>query len=367
MHNNQIKIQKEKKYYHAFNCISGVGAITLKKIIDYFGSAEEAWKARDEEILKINFRNSIGKSIIEFRRNIDVEANYDALIKDKIKLIIILEENYPSLLKEIYDPPLLLYYQGEIDFINSIFFGVVGTRKLTPYGKRAIEEIVSQLVFNDLAIVSGMARGGDTVAHETCIANNGKTVAVLGSGLKKIYPSENKKLFQKITENGVVISEFPPERDALKQNFPMRNRIISGLCVGLLVVEATEKSGTLITANCALEQNREVFALPGSIFNPYSKGPAQLIKMGAKMVTSVEDILEELNIEKKIFEQKSKNIIPDSDNEKRIRDVLKLHDYVMIDELVRETGIKAGEVLSTLTMMEMKGKIKNLGANKYSL
>jgi len=346
--------------------LPGVGSRTISKLISYFGSAESAWKASNNSINTINFQSNIKDSIRNFRPKIDLERITDQFSKQGIKLLNIADDTYPELLKQIYDSPMLLYYKGNLDWKNSLFFSVVGTRKITPYGKRAIEEIISALTLQGLTIVSGMARGGDTVAHQVAIKNHGKTVAVLGSGVNVIYPPENKRLADEIIQNGALLSEFPPDAEPRKQNFPLRNRIVSGISLGVLVVEACEKSGTLITANCALEQNREVFALPGSIFSPYSKGPAELIKMGAKLVTSVTDILEELNLESKIQFKKAKEVIPDSKEEEKILFVLNLHDYVMIDQLIRETALESAIILSTLTMMEMKGKVKNLGSGKYS-
>lgn len=363
---NNKNIEVEKKYYFGLSLIPQVGAKTLAKLISYFGSAQKAWFATAKEIEKLNIRSKTKKIILEKREKIDLKENMKILDSNQIKLLIIDDSNYPALLKEIYDPPMLLYYKGNLDWQKALFFGVVGTRKITAYGKRAIEEIVSQLAVLGLTIVSGMAKGGDAKAHQTAIEAGGTTVGVLGSGLNCIYPSENKNLSQQIIQHGALISEFPPDMQPLKQNFPMRNRIISGLSLGLLVVEASEKSGTLITANCALEQNREVFALPGSIFNPYSKGPAKLIKMGAKLVLNIDDILEELNLEARREIKKSENILPSSEEEKKILNILDLHEYVIIDELVQTLRLPSSKVMSILTIMEMKGKVKSLGRGKYS-
>lgn len=355
----------ENKYFIGLSLLPGVGCRTLLKLIEYFGSAEKAWKASIKEMEKLQLRKDIKESLTRNRIQIDIERKFQDIINQNVKLLNILDPKYPILLKEIYDPPILLYYKGELDWNNSLFFGVVGTRKITSYGIRAIEEIVGALTLHGLVIVSGMAKGGDTIAHQAAVKSGGKTVGVLGSGVNIIYPPENKKLSEEIIKNGAILSEFPPDAEPRRQNFPLRNRLISGLSLGLLVVEASEKSGTLITANCALDQNREVFALPGSIFNPYSKGPAKLIKMGAKMVTSVEDILEELNLEGRQQSKRAQQILPDSKEEEKILSILNLHDYVMIDELIRETKLSSPVVLSSLTLMEMKGKVRNLGGGKY--
>jgi len=286
------------KYFNAFNLIGNIGPITFKKLLNHFGSLDIAWKSEINEFRKAGLNQSIVEQISKQRPNINPDYEMEKLEKEKIGLITIQDELYPKLLKEIYAPPAMLYIRGNFKPNDKISLGIVGTRKLSDYGQQITPIITSELSKSGITIVSGLAKGIDTIAHQTAINNKGRTIAVLGSGVdtKSIYPTINKYLAEKIIENGAVISEFPIETKPLAQKFPQRNRIISGLSLGILVIEAPEKSGAMITARNALEQNRDVFAIPGDILSNNSLGPNNLIKMGAKLVTKTSDILEELNL-----------------------------------------------------------------------
>ena|SRR3989344_2445357 len=268
------------------------------------------------------------------------------------------EKSYPQLLKEIYRPPSPLYLEGELPAGD--YIAVVGARKVSSYGKQAAELIVSGLAQAGLVIVSGLANGVNTIAHQTALAQKGKTLAVLAGGFDHIYPSQNIKLAEKIP----LLSEHPPEVKPLRQYFPSRNRIISGLCLGVVIIEAGERSGTSITANFALEQGREVFALPGSIFWENSRGCHRLIQRGAKLITSVSDILEELNLRnvQKLFAEEK--IIAENQEERIILKTLS-REPLHIDELSRKSQISSRELNSLLTLMELSGKVKNLGNQNY--
>lgn len=271
---------------------------------------------------------------------------------------------YPELLKNIHDPPEHLYVKGEIKTEDSLAFAVVGTRKFTNYGREAVEYLVPQLVAAGLTIVSGMARGIDAFAHQTAISAGGRTIAVLGSGINVVYPPENQELYEKISKNGAVISEYPLDFEPTNYSFPVRNRIISGMSLGTLVIEAGETSGALITAREALEQGREVFALPGSIFSPVSVGCLELIKSGAKLVRTAQDILEELNLEVKAKKLKARKVLPKSDEEKILLELLQ-EGPKHIDDLVRKSGLSVSTVSSVLSLMEIKGMVKNMGKMEY--
>ena len=291
-------VNPQAKYFNAFNLIGNIGPIAFKKILNYFGSLDIAWKSGINEFKQAGLNQSIVEQIIKQRPKINPDYEMEKLEKEKIGLITIQDESYPKLLKEIYAPPAILYIRGSFKPNDNFSLGVVGTRKLSNYGKQITPIITSKLSKAGITIVSGLAKGIDTIAHQTAIENNGRTIAVLGSGIdsKSVYPAINKYLAEKIVENGAVISEFPINTKPLAQNFPQRNRIVSGLSLGILVIEAPEKSGAMITARNALEQNRDVFAIPGDILSNNSLGPNNLIKMGAKLVNQVSDILEELNI-----------------------------------------------------------------------
>lgn len=282
--------------------------------------------------------------------------------------IAINDEQYPPQLREIAQPPAVLYIRGHIPK-NRPMVAVVGTRRCTPYGKRATEHIVRGLVRAGCVIVSGMAIGIDSEAHKAALEAGGETIAVVGSGIDEsvVYPSSNKGLAREIEKHGGVISEFDPYAKSETFYFPQRNRVISGLSLGVAVIEAKEKSGALITANFALEQNREVFAVPGSIFWETSAGTNNLIKQGAKAVTCAEEILTELNIP--IPEKKSDKPIAKNLTEQKILDLLidKKGASVHIDTIIAKSKLPASEVSSTLTEMELNEKVKNLGGDYYVL
>ncbi len=330
---------------------------------------EAAYKASFNELKKAGLEEKIVSEFISKRAEINPESEWERLEKEGIALLTIRDEKYPKILKEIYNPPALLYYKGLFSDDEEFSLAVVGTRKMTSYGQQITPEIISDLSKNGLTIVSGMALGIDALAHETALKNNGRTIAVLGSGLdsQNIYPAHNRYLAQKIVEQGgLVISEYPLGMLPLKYNFPARNRIISGLSLGTLVVEAGESSGALITAKCALEQNREVFAIPGSIYNQNSIGTNNLIKLGARPVSSANDILESLNLSQATNFIANQKIVPETKEEEVLLQFLS-KEPIHVDNLVQKSKLGTATVNSTLTMMEMKGKVKNLGNMNYVL
>jgi len=283
----------------------------------------------------------------------------------EIKKIEINSKNYPELLKKIKNPPQFLYTKG--GFPKGNCFAIVGTRRCSPYGKVIALEIAGELASAGLVIVSGMARGIDTYVHRGCLEKGGKTIAVLGTGLdeESIYPKENLRLSQEILEKeGCLISEYPPGTPGFVQNFPQRNRIISGISLGVLIVEAKIKSGALITANWAKSQNRKLFAIPGPLYSQNSKGPNFLIKTGARLVESAEDILKEFDLsfpkpisEKTLIQTPQENLILGALQEEPLH----------IEKLIEKTGQSPQKILSILAILEIKGKIKNLGGNIYTI
>lgn len=276
-------------------------------------------------------------------------------------------KEYPNLLREIFQPPVL-YMRGSFQKADKYALAIVGTRTPTHYGKQVAEKFAYELSQAGFTIVSGLAVGIDAIAHKTALQEKGRTIAVLGSGIdeKSLYPQKNKKLAKQIEKSGAVISEYRPGTSARPGYFPQRNRIISGLCLGILVIEAGFKSGALITARCALDQNREVFCVPGSILSEKSVGPNNLIKLGAKLVNRTEDILEELNLNQtmQIFEKAKTK--PDNKEEAKILKVLN-YEPIHIDDLIKQTKLNAAIINATLSMMEIKNKIKNMGGGNYVL
>lgn len=355
----------EKMYILAADlALNTIGNERLKKIVKSGLSFKDLMQCPTREI-----RNKLGKvefveKLLKERSNINPEEELEKLEKQGIKFITIFDDNYPKLLKEIFSPPVILYYKGDIDILDENTLAVVGSRKFTTYGKNATEKIVSGLAEAEYVIVSGMALGIDTFAHETTLKADGKTVAVLGCGLDSPYPATNTNLFKKIIESGgVVISEYMPGKPPLRQHFPARNRIISGVSRGILIAEANIKSGALITARDALEQNRDVFAIPGPIFGESSSGSNKLLKMGATPVTDAEDILEyygDKATPKKTFSR------PANDMETVVFAALK-NGEKHIDEIIKASKKESQLIISTLTLMEIKGKVKNLGGMVYIL
>ncbi len=356
---------ENKIFAHAFNLIPELGPISLKKLFDYFGTLQSAWYADPFEYTNVGLRAKTISQIIARKNKINPEQAFAELTRRQIEVTLINEPEYPNLLREISASPAILYTRGNKKALNQLSIGVVGTRKMSAYGQQACEEVVSQLVQANVGIVSGLAFGIDAIALNACVTQEGIPVAVLASDLDNtsISPRSNFNLAQKIISMGCLVSEFPLGTQVQKQNFPIRNRIIAGLSVGTLVIEADIQSGALITANFALEQNREVFAIPGSIFSPVSRGTNALIKHGAKIVTSANDIIEELNLTPALaYESVSMEV---SMEEEIILNSL-TREPIHIDDLIKSVKLNPGAVNASLTLLEMKGRIKNLGGAKYA-
>lgn len=355
------------KYWNAFNLMPEIGSIRLSRLISHFSHLEEAWQANFQELRKARLEEKIIEAIITQRNKINPDQEWEKLEKNNIKIITIQDPNYPKLLKEIYNPPVFLYLKGKIKPEDELSLAVVGTRKISAYGKQTTPEIVKELVQAQITIVSGLALGIDALAHQSALDNKGRTIAVLGSGLDNIYPISNRSLAQEILESeGAIISEYPLGTLPLRHHFPHRNRIIAGLTLGTLIIEAGEDSGALITGRYALEQNREVFAVPGNIYQKNSQGPNNLIKMGAKLVNTGQDVLDALNLNLVSQFRKNQKIIADTKEEEILLKYLS-REPIHIDQLVKESKLNAAMVNSTLTMMEMKGRVKNLGSMNYVL
>lgn len=362
---------EERKYWIAFSTFMGFGPKRFRLLKDYFGNAKKAWNLSEKELREIGLSEKLITSFLLHRKNFSLEDYLEKMKKINVGVLTLEDEEYPKLLKQITDAPYVLYYFTRCEQSFKWLFAqtdcsvaVVGTRKVTSYGQEVTEKLVAGLVFNSVTIVSGMARGVDSIAHRTAIENKGITVAVLGSGLDIIYPPENACLYNSIVDNGAVISEFPLGFHPQPWCFPVRDRIMSGLSLGVLVTEAASDSGSLITASHAANQGREVFAVPGPITSPVSIGTSELLKKGAKLVTGVSDILEELKINEKKAQTEAQNILPANKNEKLIIDILgagQLH----INNIVVKTKLPISQIGSLLTIMEMKGMVRNYGGGMY--
>jgi DNA processing protein len=354
--------------------VPGVGNLLGKRLIERFKAPQNVLQASAEELLQIEGMTARHvKAIIKHKIPPSVEAELSLVAKKGYRIVTLTDSNYPRLLREIPDPPLFLYVYGRLDGLAGKL-AVVGSRNATGYGLTTTKSLCANLASFDLTIVSGMARGIDTAAHEGTLASGGKTVAVLGSGLERVYPAENLKLFHRISENGAVVSEFPLKTEPEAYNFPIRNRIISGMSLGTVVVEATKKSGSLITARLAAEQNREVFAVPGSIQSFKSTGTHTLIKQGAKLVEHAWDIIEELapyacandRAANSKSDETAKQPAMLTEDEIRVYNVLE--PYPMhIDNLIRKISMEPGKLSSILLKLELDGLVQQSPGMLFSI
>lgn len=366
-----------REYFLAFNCFQKFGPVRLGKLLEVCGDIERAYHGKANDFLRAGISEKLSNEFFEFRKKFVLAKVLEDLEREKINYVTWEDADYPKLLKEIYDPPPLLYYRGIISDNNNFSLAVVGARNYTAYGEKIINDLIPVLVAYGFNIVSGLAYGIDALAHQQTVINNGRAIAVLGSGLdwKSVYPYENRKLAESIIANqGAVISEFPLLTPPLSFNFPQRNRIVAGLSKGVIVIEAKDRSGTLITANFALEQGREVMAVPGSIFSETSNGTNDLIKKGARVITKIDDVLEAFNLEsgdhgslksavKEGLNLKREYVFSDAVEEK-IFQILQ-NNSLMVDEIIKISKLDTKVINSTLSIMELKGMIKNKTSGEY--
>jgi DNA processing protein len=358
--------ENQLKYWISFTRLPGIGRVKLSQLLNHFTDLSLAWNASSLELKNAGLDSRSVNSIINHRIKVNPDSEIENLAKYKVKAITFLSPEYPDSLKEIHDFPPVLYFRGNKILKDELCIAVVGTRRATIYGKQVTEEIVSDLARNNITIVSGLARGIDSIAHEVALNTGKPTYAVFACGLDTVYPSDNLKLAKKIMDNGALISEYPLGIKPKSDHFPRRNRIMSGLSAGVLVVEAGDRSGALITADQALMQNREVFAVPGSILSSLSRGTNSLIQQGAKLVRNYMDILEELNLAVVAQQIEMKEIAAEGDNESII--LKQLHNEPLyIDEICRLSGLPIHIVNSTMSVLEIKGVVKQIGHLNFVL
>ncbi|HBV57856.1 MAG TPA: DNA-protecting protein DprA [Candidatus Magasanikbacteria bacterium] len=357
---------EDLKYLVALSLFIKFGSKALFKLKRAFSNYERAFKASLSELVKAGIDEKIALEFIETRTKINPDTEWEKIEKENIKIVTPENAAYPPLLKEVYDLPAMIYVKGALpDGGDKSPLAVIGSRKVSQYGRQVIDEIVTALASQGITIVSGLALGADACAHAATLQVGGRTIAVLGSGVDQFCPHTNHRLAEQIlANNGAVISEFPLGALPLRQNFPMRNRLISGMCLGVLVIEAAVDSGSLITAKLALDQNREVFSIPGSIFSPLCAGTNNLLKMGAHVVTSSEDILDELNLERAEKLLEDRPIKADSPEEAAILKII-TREPKHIDNITKDSTLSASSTLSTLTLLEIKGRVKNMGGMMY--
>ena len=353
----------EKNYWLGFSAFPGVGPIKFKHLLSEFKTAKKAWNTDVQKIEKI-LGQVLAKKFEDFKNKFSIEIYAKELKKRKISFLTLADNNYPELLKKSGRPPFVLYVKGSKEILNSSpTIAVVGTRRITSYGEEVTRILVSDLVGSGFTIVSGLALGVDAVASAAAIGSGGKTIAVLGCGVDCVTPLENSRLYDEIIRSGgAIVSEFPLGHPPLRGSFPSRNRIIAGLSLGVLVTEGAEDSGSLITADYAFKFKRSVFAVPGSITSTLSKGPYALIQKGAKLVTSAQDILAEFKMQNSKVKITTQNLKVKTENKDEDM-ILKLleNESLNFDEIVRRSKIDPSKIATLLSMMEIKGLIKNSG------
>jgi DNA processing protein len=373
-----MDINKESRDWLALSFVTGIGSRTALTLIDNFGKPSACFNASPRDLESLGIK----QDLIEQLQSAEAYKRADRELLELARLcgraIAIASPEYPSLLRETYDPPIVLYSSGALQgaFAQPLL-AIVGSRRCSTYGRNVAEMLGRELAGRGVTIVSGLARGIDSAAHQGALDGKGLTVAVMGTGLDDVYPKENKRLAEKVRENGVLLSEFPLGTPPLSQNFPFRNRIISGLSFGVMVIEGAERSGSLITARMAYEQGREVFAVPGNITSSKSFGPNYLIKDGAKLVQTWRDVVEEFPTDVKAdilsAERAQSNAtqltldeVALSEVEKKVLSRLKSDEQIHIDELVRQTRLNIADLLSALLSLEMSDRIKQLPGKYFA-
>ena len=354
---------QEREAWLAFSHVRGMGAVRFKKLLNFFGTLDVAWQAPEEALKEAGMTEKLIQTLRETNRSFDPVSVKDKLTSKGIKVLIWSDEHYPPHLLEIAQPPPVLYCLGEITEADKLAMAIVGTRNVTSYGKQLCKDTAAYLAGHGITIVSGLARGVDAIAHQAALEIGGRTIAVLGSGVDVIYPPEHRKLAEEIIKNGAVISDYPPGTKPDGINFPPRNRIISGLSRGTIVIEAGERSGALITAKFAVEQGRDVFAVPGSVLSPMSKGTNALIGEGAVPMTNPAIVVTHLGLEKQAMNH-PKEKMDLSPLEERVYQALGTNG-MHVDDLCAKLDMPIEKINATLTMMQLKGFVTQENNQDY--
>lgn len=366
------------KYWLALNFIKDIGPVTCKRLLSVFSSPQKIFEAGLNELKDIeDIGKSRAKNILEFNSWNRIEKELSAIKLKNVRILKYTDREYPAFLRQIDDSPIILYTKGNFIEEDKYAIAIVGSRRMTDYGRKVAETIAFEIASRGLTVVSGMARGIDTASHKGALKAGGRSIAVLGCGIDRPYPPENAKLLESLSNNGWVISEFPIGTPPNKENFPRRNRLISGLSLGVLVVEATDNSGSLITAQYALEQGKEVFAVPGDITSKNSEGTNNLIQKGAKLVQKTDDILEELFPVLKDFLKNDRNFpernfllnidrLEINDEEKAICKIIG-NESKHVDIIARESGMSPAKLSGILLNLEMKGIVKQIEGKRFCI
>jgi DNA processing protein len=360
----------------ALRLTPGLGARLTGKLLRQFGGPEEIFRASLTELEGCQLPAAAAQAVFGKSGFREAEKELAEVRKAGIRLITWAEAEYPKLLTQIYDPPPLLYVRGNVEVLSRHAISMVGTRRPTPYGNQMTERLARDLAERGLVIISGLARGIDSSAHRgACTAARGGTIGVLGSGIDVIYPKENRKLFEEVEKRGAIVTEFPLGTHPAPENFPMRNRIVAGMALGVIVAQGALYSGSLITSRLAMEFGREVYGIPGNVTEPMSFAPNQLIKQGAKLVTKWEEVVEELptEVRAELFPMEATTAEERaslfegslSPTEKRLFELIRIEEPIHVDELVEKTGLSSSETLAALCEMEMRGVIRQMPGKQF--
>lgn len=353
------------RYWVAFNRAPGIGPAKVRALLDHFGDLELAWHAAPADLREAGLDRRAIENLVKLRESYDPDTDIRKAERAGAHILTWDDPAYPIRLREIPNPPPVLYVKGGFVESDQWALAIVGTRRASAYGKEAARVFAGELAASGVTIVSGLARGIDAAAHQATLEAGGRTIAVLGHGIDQIYPPEHHKLAEQIVRQGALVSDYPPGTRPEAVNFPPRNRIISGLSLGVLIVEAGETSGALITADFAADQGRDVFAVPGNVFARSSTGTNKLLRDGAAMVLSAQDILEQLNMTMVAQHIEARASIPPQDETEKALLALLSSEPVHIDEIGRQTGLPIAQVSSTLTLMELKGLVRQVGGMNY--
>lgn len=353
-----------RKYWVGFNLVKGIGAARLRRLIDYFGSVEIAWMAPGEALLAAGLSQKIVENFLLLRSGISLDRVWERILESGIEVLTWEDEAYPKRLIEIDQPPPVLYLRGDLRPEDDWAVAIVGTRRITAYGRQVAEEVGHFLASNGVTVISGLARGVDSVAHKAALDAGGRTFAVLGNGVDQVYPPEHRRLADLIVQHGALISDYALGTPPDSVNFPPRNRIISGLSQAVVIVEAGDRSGALITASFAAEQGREVFAVPGNINAPQSKGTNRLIQQGANPLLDPKEILEMLNLTQIVEHRHARATLPVDPTEARLLGVLG-QEPMYIDDICHQADMPVDQVSAILVLMELKGMVRQVDGMNY--
>lgn len=356
----------QRRPWLGFHLTRGIGPARIARLLDYFGDLEAAWEATPRDLEGAGLGEALRANLATTRRAYDLDRELARLDTAGVALLTWDDPAYPERLRQIAGAPPVLYVRGALTEADALAIGVVGTRRATSYGREVTTRLARDLAAAGLTIVSGLAKGVDACAHAAALEVGGRTIAVLGCGVDVVYPAEHRALARRIAEGGqgALVSEYHLGVQPEATNFPARNRIISGLALGVLITEAPLRSGALITTDFAAEQGRDVFAVPGSILSPNSAGPNELLKEGARPVTSAEDILVELNLARREAEAETRRALPEDDDERAVLRLLG-DGPTHINDLAHDSGLPVAAMGALLTMLELKGLVRQLGAGQY--